>query len=47
MYIFLDLKLSMDKDIMIDLTELNSNLYSPVADSKENLIEVCWIYYDI
>lgn len=30
----------MDKEPMIELNELNSNLYSPVSDSKENLIEV-------
>jgi len=30
----------MDKDQMIELPELNSNLYGPVSDSKESLIEV-------
>lgn len=30
----------MDKEPMIELNELNSNLCSPVSDSKENLIEV-------
>jgi len=25
---------------MIELSELNSNLYNPISDSKENLIEV-------
>lgn len=46
MHIFLDLKLVMDKNIMIDLTELNSNLFNHMAGSEENLIEVCWIYND-
>lgn len=30
----------MDKDSMIELAEFHSNLYSPISDSKENLIEV-------
>lgn len=30
----------MDKDSLIELVELNSNLYSPISNSKENLIEV-------
>lgn len=30
----------MDKDLMIELVELNSNLNSSISDSRENLIEV-------
>lgn len=30
----------MDKDLMIELTEFHNNLYGPISDSRENLIEV-------
>lgn len=30
----------MDKDPTIELTELKSNLFSSISDSKENLIQV-------
>lgn len=30
----------MDKDPMIELTEFHNNLYGPISDSRENLIEV-------
>lgn len=30
----------MDKDSTIELTELKSNLFNPISNSKENLIEV-------
>jgi len=30
----------MDKDPMIELTEFHNNLYGPMSDSRENLIEV-------
>lgn len=34
----------MDKDPMIELSELNDNLFSPVSNSKENLIEVSFMF---
>lgn len=34
----------MDNEPMVELTEFSSNLYNPVTDSEENLIEVSLNY---